>query len=65
MGAAGTNNEGSFYVNVPALEDAIGQSFSPTQWASDYKPYFDHVGGIAGSVVDGDTVIMRLVVTAK
>ena len=65
MGAAGASNEGSFYVNVPALEDAIGQSFSPTQWASDYKPYFDHVGGIAGSVVDGDTVIMRLVVTAK
>jgi hypothetical protein len=65
MGAAGTSNEGSFYVNVPALEDAIGQSFSPTQWASAYKPYFDHVGGIAGSVVDGDTVIMRLVVTAK
>jgi hypothetical protein len=65
IGEAGTSNEGSFYVNVPAIEDAIGQSFSPTLWASDYKPYFDHVGGIAGSVVDGDTVIMRLVVTAK
>jgi hypothetical protein len=65
MGAAGANNEASFYLNVPAIEDQIGLTFSPAQWASDYKPYFDHIGGIAGSVVDGDTVIMRLVITAK
>jgi Protein of unknown function (DUF3352) len=65
MGDAGASNEGSFYVNVPALEDEIGLSVSPTLWASDYKPYFDHIGGIAGTVVDGDTVIMRLVVTAR
>jgi hypothetical protein len=65
MGYAGVSNEGSFYVNVPAVEDQIGQQFSPVRWASDYKPYFDHVGGIAGSVIDGDTVTMRLVISAK
>ena len=65
MGAAGANNEESFYINVPAIEDQIGLSYSPTQWASDYKPYFDHIGGIAESVVDGDTVTIRLVITAK
>jgi hypothetical protein len=65
MGYAGASNEGSFYVNVPAVEDQIGQRFSPVRWASDYKPYFDHVGGIAGAVIDGDTVTMRLVISAK
>jgi hypothetical protein len=38
---------------------------SPTRWTLDYKPYFDHLGGIGYSVVDGNTVILRLVVMAK
>jgi hypothetical protein len=66
--AAGSSNEQSFYVNIPALEDQIGQAIfaeSPSKWTLDYKPYFDHLGGVGYSVVDGNTVILRFVVTAK
>jgi hypothetical protein len=68
MAAAGSNNEQSVYVNIPALEDQIGQAVfavSPSRWTQDYKPYFDHVGGIGYSVIDGNTVILRFIVTAK
>jgi hypothetical protein len=65
MAQAGSSNEQSFYVNVPAVEDQIGRQFSPSRWAADYKPYFDHVGGVAGAVIDGDTVILRIVISAR
>jgi hypothetical protein len=65
MAQAGSSNEQSFYVNVPAVEDQIGQQFSPSRWSADYKPYFDHVGGVAGAVIDGDTVILRIVISAR
>jgi hypothetical protein len=68
MAAVGSSDEESFYVNVPALEDQIGQalfSASPSVWTQNYKPYFDHLGSFGGAVVDGNTVILRLVVTAK
>jgi hypothetical protein len=65
MAQAGSSNEQSFYVNVPAVEDQIGQMYSPARWASDYKPYFDHLGGVAGSVIDGDTVTLRIVISAR
>jgi hypothetical protein len=68
MAAAGSSNEESFYVNVPALEDQIGiaaLSSNASRWNLDYKPYFDHLGGIAYSVIDGTTETMRLVVTAR
>jgi Protein of unknown function (DUF3352) len=65
MGLVGSSNEGSFYVNVPAVEDQIGRQFAPSRWTADYKPYFDHVGGIAGAVIDGDTVILRFVISAR
>lgn len=67
MAAAGASNLESFYVDVPALEDQIGSLFvdSPTRWTQDYKPYFDHLGGVGYSVSGGNTVILRLVVTAK
>ncbi len=65
---AGASNEQSFYINVPALEDQIGQyvfAASPSRWTQDYKPYFDHLGGVGYSVVGGNTVILRFVVTAR
>jgi Protein of unknown function (DUF3352) len=65
MGLVGSSNEDSFYVNVPAVEDQIGRQFAPSRWTADYKPYFDHVGGIAGAVIDGDTVILRFVISAR
>jgi hypothetical protein len=68
MSAAGANNAGSGYVNIPALEDQIGQALLASQssrWTLDYKPYFDHLGGVGYAVVDGNTVILRLVVMAK
>ena len=68
MSAAGANNMRSVYVNIPALEDQIGQALQASQssrWTVDYKPYFDHLGGVGYTVVDGNTVILRLVVMAK
>jgi hypothetical protein len=68
MAATGLNNAESVYVNIPALEDQIGQAvfgISPSKWTLNYKPYFDHLGGVGFSVVDGNTVILRLIVTAK
>src|SRR5450759_470402 len=68
MAAAGANNMSSGYVNIPALEDQIGQALLASQssrWTLDYKPYFDHLGGVGYTVVDGNTVILRLVVMAK
>lgn len=66
MAAAGAGNDQSMYINIPALEDQIGiAALSPSRWTTDYKPYFDHFGGIGYSVIDGNTVILRLVVTAR
>jgi Protein of unknown function (DUF3352) len=68
MAAAGANNMSSGYVNIPVLEDQIGQALLASQssrWTLDYKPYFDHLGGVGYTVVDGNTVILRLVVMAK
>ena len=68
MAAAGANNMSSGYVNIPALEDQIGQALLASQssrWTLDYKPYFDHLGGVGYTVVDGNTVNLRLVITAK
>ena len=68
IGASGNSNMESMYVNVPALEDLMGRtamSANPARWTQDYKPYFDHIGGVAYSVVDGNTVTMRFVVMAR
>jgi hypothetical protein len=68
MGASGSSNEESLYINVPALEDEVGRAVFPSdqsRWTIDYRPYLDHVGGIAASVTDGNTVMVRLVVTAR
>jgi hypothetical protein len=66
--AVGSSNSTSFYVNIPALEDQIGQAamgVSSSRWTTDYKPYFDHLGGAGYAVMDGNTVILRFIVTAK
>ena len=66
--AVGSSNSQSFYVNIPAVEDQIGQAFfnvSPSRWTLDYKPYFDHLGGVGYAVTGGNTVILRFIVTAK
>ena len=65
IGGSGSANEASIYVNVPALEDQIGSAILSSYQSLDYKPYLDHVGGIAGSVVDGNPVILRFVVPAR
>jgi hypothetical protein len=68
MAATGSNNAESAYVNIPALEDQIGQAvfgISPSKWNLNYKPYFDHLGGVGYAVIDGNMVILRLIVTAK
>ena len=66
--AAGDSNEAFAYVNVSSLADQIGRSeysSNPSTWTLYYKPYFDHLAGIAWAVVDGSTVTVRLVVTAR
>jgi hypothetical protein len=65
IGASGSANEASAYVNVPALEDQIGSAILSSEKSLDYKPYLDHVGGISASVVDGNPVILRFVVPAR
>lgn len=68
MSAVGSSNSQSLYLNIPALEDQIGQAFfnvSPARWTLDYKPYFDHLGGVGYAVTGGNTVILRFIVTAK
>jgi len=68
MAAAGTSNEASGYVDVPALADVFGIAAlqgNSQRWNQDYKPYLDHLGGAAFSVIDGDTITIRLVVTAR
>jgi hypothetical protein len=65
IGASGAANEASVYANVPALEGQIGTVAFSGENSIDYKPYLDHVGGIAGSVTDGNPVILRFVVTAR
>jgi hypothetical protein len=67
-GAAGDSNMGFAYVNLQALADQVGKaaySSDPSRWTLYYKPYFDHLGGIAVSAVDGSITTVRLVVTAR
>jgi hypothetical protein len=68
MAVTGSSNEESAYVNIPALEDQIGQAalgITPAKWNLNYKPYFDHLGGVGYAVIDGNMVVLRLIVTAK
>jgi hypothetical protein len=66
MDAVGASNAGSCYVNVPALEDQLGQmAVDPTNWNTNYKPYFDHLGGIGFASIDGSSSTMRAVVRAR
>jgi hypothetical protein len=66
MDAVGASNAGSVYVNVPALEDQLGRmAMDPSNWSTNYKPYFDHVGGIGFASIDGSTSTMRAVVMAR
>ncbi len=66
MNAVGSSNMGSFYLNVPALEDQIGKAaMSSASWTTNYKPYFDHFGGIGYAVIGGDTTTVRVVLMAR
>jgi Protein of unknown function (DUF3352) len=66
MNAVGNSNTTSFYLNVPALEAKVGQmASSPSSWNLNYKPYFDHVGGIGYATVGGATSTVRIVFTAR
>jgi hypothetical protein len=68
MAAAGTSNAEYGYFNISAVADQIGQAFFPADsgyYNLNYKPYVDHVGGAAFTSIDGSTVTLRLVFTAK
>jgi hypothetical protein len=69
MGAAGSENAASAFVDIPALRPEIASVVDTFHivhaWALDYKPYLDHLDGLAAAVIDGTTVTIRLVVTAS
>ncbi len=67
MAAVGPSNAAYGYFDISAAADQIGQTFSgnASYYNLNYKPYVDHVGGAAFAEIDGGTVILRLVVTAK
>jgi hypothetical protein len=66
MSAVGASNQMSFYLNVPALEDELGRmATSSSSWNTNYKPYFDHLGGVGYASMDGDTSTVRIVLMAR
>ncbi len=66
MSAVGESNSSYAYWNLPATASQIFQtSMSQQYYDLNYKPYVEHVGGSAMAVIDGETVTLRLVVTAK
>ena len=67
MAAAGTSNMGYGYFDISAVADDIAKTFSGSTSGYDlnYKPYVDHIGGAAFTVVDGSTVTLRFIITAK
>jgi len=67
IAAVGPSNAAYGYFDISAVADQIGQTFSgnASYYNLNYKPYVDHIGGAAFAEIDGSTVILRLVVTAK
>jgi hypothetical protein len=66
MNAVGSSNMASAYLNVPALEDQLGKmAVNSADWNTNYKPYFDHFGGIGYAAIDGDTSTVRIVVMSR
>jgi hypothetical protein len=68
MAAAGSSNYAYGYFDISAVADQIGQAMFPDDpgyYNLNYKPYLDHVGGAAFASIDGSTVTLRFVVTAR
>jgi hypothetical protein len=67
MAAAGKSNAEYGYFNISAVADEIGQTYSgsASYYNLNVKPYVDHIGGAAFASIDGSTVTLRFVVTAK
>jgi hypothetical protein len=69
IGAAGSSNQAALFVSVPGLKTEIASVVDTFDivhaWALDYKPYLDHIDGLAVAVIDGATVTIRLIVTAS
>ena len=67
MAAAGASNAEYGYFDISAVADQIGQTFSgnAAYYNLNYKPYIDHIGGAAFAEIDGTTLVLRFVVTAK
>lgn len=66
MNAVGSSNQGSVYVDIPAIEDQIGKSaVNVADWNLNYKPYFDHLGGLGAASIDDSTSTMRIVLLSR
>ena len=67
MSAVGSSNTEYGYFDISAVADQIGQmsSGSKADYNLNIKPYVDHIGGAAFASIDGSTVTLRFVVTAK
>jgi hypothetical protein len=68
MDYAGAANSGSAYVDIAAVVDDLGRaafSSDPGAYDLNIAPYLENLGSLGCSVIDGQTVILRLVVVAK
>ena len=68
MAAVGSSNTEYGYFDISAVTDQIGHAMFPANpgfYDLNYKPYLDHVGGAAFAAIDGSTVTLRFIVTAK
>ena len=66
MNAVTASNAGWFYLNTPAIKDQLGKmAVNSSDWNLNYKPYFDHLGGIGFASIDGSTSTVRFVLMAR
>jgi hypothetical protein len=68
VGASGMSNSGFGYADVAAVVDDIGRAAlapDPGVYDLEIAPYLENLSWAAGSAIDGQTVILRLVVLAR
>jgi hypothetical protein len=68
MGYAGLFNSGMAYADLAAIVDDMGRamfSSDPASYDLNIAPYLENLSGAACSAIDGQTVTLRIVVTAR
>jgi hypothetical protein len=68
MSKAGASNSGFGYLDVASIVDDLGRAAlgtDPGTYNLYYAPYFDNLGAVAYSALEGQSVVLRIVVTAR